>query len=96
MGYKPTEAIVNNSLKGLALLEKNNSLKAKANKEQLEPLSKSLQGELELAEVHGLYFRLLKARDSYNPKVENKFQMFFETVMEANTPEDEAEGPPRR
>lgn len=68
MGYKPTEAIVNNSLKGLALLEKNTSLKAKSKQQELQPVSKSLQGELELHEVHSLYFRLLKAREKYNPK----------------------------
>lgn len=68
MGYKPTEAIVNNSLKGLALLEKNTSLKAKSKQQELQPVSKSLQGELELHEVHSLYFRLLKAKEKYNPK----------------------------
>lgn len=68
MGYKPTEAIVNNSLRGLALLEKNNSIKAKHNKAELEVLSKSLQNELEQHEVHALYFRLLKAKEKYNPK----------------------------
>lgn len=68
MGYKPTEAIVNNSLKGLALLEKNTSLKAKAKQQELRPISKSLQGELELHEVHSLYLRLLKAKEYYNPK----------------------------
>ena len=68
MGYKPTEAIVNNSLKGLALLEKNTSLKAKSKQQELQPISKSLQGELELHEVHSLYFRLLKAKEHYNPK----------------------------
>lgn len=66
--YKPTDAIVNNSLKGLALLEKNNSLKAKAKKQELEPVSKSLQEGLQHHEVHSLYFQLLKAKDRYNPK----------------------------
>lgn len=66
--YKPTDAIVNNSLKGLALLEKNNSLKAKAKKQELEAISKQLQDTLSSHEVQSLYFNLLKARDYYNPK----------------------------
>jgi hypothetical protein len=68
MGYKPTEAICNNSSKGFALLQKNNSLKAKQKLKELEAISKSLQGELEQHEVHSLYFQLLKAKDKYNPK----------------------------
>jgi hypothetical protein len=66
--YKPTDAIVNNSLKGLALLEKNNSLKAKAKKQELEAISKQLQDTLSSHEVQSLYFNLLKAKDRYNPK----------------------------
>lgn len=68
MGYKPTEAICNNSMKGFALLQKNNSLKAKQKSKELEAISKSLQGELEQHEVQALYFQLLKAKDKYNPK----------------------------
>lgn len=68
MGYTPTEAIVNNSLKGLALLEKHNSIKAQHQRQQLEPVAKSLQGEMDLTQVTSLYFKLLKAREQYQPK----------------------------
>lgn len=68
MGYKPTEAIVNNSLKGLALLEKHNSIKAKHQRQQLGPVAKSLQGEMDLTQVTSLYFQLLKAKEQYQPK----------------------------
>lgn len=68
MWYKPTEAIVNNSLKGLALLEKHNSIKAQQQHQQLEPLVKSFQNDMDLTQVTSLYFQLLKAKEQYQPK----------------------------
>lgn len=68
MGYKPTGAIVNNSLRGLALLEKHNSIKAQYQRQQVEPVAKSLQDDMDLTQVTSLYSQLLKAKDRYQPK----------------------------
>ncbi len=68
MQYTPTEAITNNSMRGLALLQKSNSIKSKAIQTEIEPYVNLLNKGLTKDQVQGLYFALLKARDNYQPK----------------------------
>lgn len=68
MKYLPTPAIVNNAMRGLALLEKNNSLNSQAIRADIEELSKAVHGEMDKEVVSALYVKLLKAQQSYSPK----------------------------
>lgn len=66
--YKPTQAIQNNSLRGLAFLQKSTSLSAKTALDKVQAISKSATSdECTLDEVKKLYTFLVKAERDYKP-----------------------------
>lgn len=66
--YKPTAAIQNNSVRGLALFKKANSLSSENKLEKVKSFNQSIcKGSLTLPEVKSLYTYLLKASDNYDP-----------------------------
>lgn len=66
--FKPTQAVKNNSLRGVALFEKAKSLASQATKDKVKPFAESIsKGELSLEEVKQLYTFLTKAESKYQP-----------------------------
>jgi hypothetical protein len=66
--FKPTQAVKNNSLRGVALFEKAKSLASQTARDKVKPFTEQIsKGALSLDEVKQLYSFLTKAEQKYQP-----------------------------